>query len=287
MMNFWQKPVETLHELLHRKAPHLRQIRHFESLSLEREVDFDVYLPPDYHLSRGRLHPLIIFNDGQDLPRMDFTDVLQQAYYSQLLPPCIVVGIYASRERHREYGTVRQVDYKGRGDKAAGHTGFVISELLPYLRRRFRVTEAVEETIIAGFSLGGLSALDIGWAYPGIFGAVGVFSGALWWRWSPVDEANPDADRIMHDIIDSVGSAHAAQRYWFQCGTLDETEDRNGNGVIDSIDDTLHLIELLHRKGCPEPAIRYLEIEGGTHDPPTWGQAMPDFLHWVLENKTR
>lgn len=281
-MNFWQKPVETLQELLHRQAPHLRQVRHFKSPALVREVDFDVYLPSDYHRSRGRRYPLVIFNDGQDLPRMHFGQILQAGYYSQQIPPCIVVGIHANYERHREYGTMRQVDYKGRGDKAAGHAAFVVAELLPYLQRRFRVSGRVEETIIAGFSLGGLSALDIAWAFPDIFGAVGVFSGALWWRWSPVDDGDPDADRIMHDIIDNAGTANGLQRYWFQCGTLDEADDRNNNGVIDSIDDTQHLIEALHRKGCPESAIRYVEIKDGRHEPSTWGEAMPDFLKFVM-----
>ncbi|MEO6758800.1 MAG: alpha/beta hydrolase-fold protein [Saprospiraceae bacterium] len=281
-MNFWQKPIETIQELLQRKAPHLRQIRHFESPALEREVDFDIHLPADYHLSRNRQYPLIIFNDGQDLPRMRFANILQEEYYHQRIPGCIVVGIYATHDRYREYGTSRQVDYKGRGDKAGAHAAFVVSELMPYLRRRFRVSGLVEETIIAGFSLGGLSALDIAWGYPGLFGAVGIFSGALWWRWSPVDNANPDADRIMHDIIDNGGDANGMQRYWFQCGTLDETDDRNGNGIIDSIDDTLHLIDALHRKGCPREAVRYLEIKDGRHEPSTWGAAMPDFLNFVL-----
>ena len=27
-------------------------------------------------------------------------------------------------------------------------------------------------------------------------------------------------------------------KFFFECGTEDETEDRNGNGIIDSIDDT-------------------------------------------------
>ncbi len=281
-MNFWQKPAETLQELLRRKAPHLRQIRHLKSTALDREVDFDVYLPADYHLGPRRNYPLVIFNDGQDLPRMHFAGILQKGYYARKIPPCIVVGIYANHDRHREYGTARQVDYKGRGDKAGCHTAFIVEELLPYLYQRFRVSDKREETVIAGFSLGGLSALDVAWHYPNIFGAVGIFSGALWWRWSPVNDADPDADRIMHDIIDNAGGANGAQRYWFQCGTLDETDDRNNNGVIDSIDDTQHLIEALHRKGCPAEAIRYVEIKDGRHEPSTWGEAMPDFLEWVL-----
>jgi enterochelin esterase-like enzyme len=281
-MNFWQGPLETLHELLRRKAPHLRQIRHFQSFALEREVDFDVYLPPDYRLSPGRRYPLVIFNDGQDLPRMQFARILERLYFEKKIPHIIAVGVYATGERQREYGTARQPDYKGRGDRAGAYSNFVMAELMPYLYLRFRVSDEPEERALAGFSLGGLSAFDMGWAFPRYFGVVGVFSGSFWWRWSPVSPHDPDADRILHDIVWKTPKVSDYQRFWLQCGTLDEEDDRNHNGVIDSIDDTLALIHALRSKGVAEENIRYLEIEGGRHEPATWGEAMPDFLRWAF-----
>ena len=281
-MNFWQKPVETFHELVRRRAPHLRQIRHFYSAALEREVGFDIYLPPDYHSARGQHYPLLLVNDGQDLPRMNFTRILEKLYFRKQLPPLIAVGLHASAERMREYGAVRQVDYLGRGDKAARYRDFVLEELLHYLYKRFHLSGLREETAFAGFSLGGLSAFDIAWANPHIFGVAGVFSGSLWWRWSPVDPADPDADRIMHDIVRQTAQVDDNQRFWFQCGTLDEEDDRNNNGVIDAIDDTIDLIRELERKGVRDDNIRYLQIEGGRHEPDTWGKAMPDFLRWAF-----
>ncbi len=284
-MNFWQKPVETLFELLQRKAPHLRQVRHFPSFALHREVDFDIYLPPDYHLSGARKYPLVLFNDGQDLPVMHFAAILERLFYEQTVPHFIAVGVYASGARIHEYGTARQADYKNRGEKAPKYTEFIIHELLPHLEKRFRILADPQHRIFAGFSLGGLSAMDITWMHPQVFGTAGVFSGALWWRWSTVHPENPDADRIMHDIIRQSTHWHENQRFWFQCGTLDEEDDRNGNGVIDSIDDTLDLMRELRLKGCPEHDLRYYEIEGGRHEPYTWGQAMPDFLRWTIRSE--
>lgn len=281
-MNFWQRPTETIHELLQRKAPHVRQIRHFYSVLLGREVSFDIYLPPDYNRARDQYYPLLLINDGQDLPRMNFTGILEKLYFKKQLPPVIAIGLHASDQRMHEYGTVRQVDYKGRGEKALHYKDFILEELLHYLYKRFRVSGLREETAFAGFSLGGLSAIDIAWANPHIFGIVGVFSGSLWWRWSPVDPADPDADRIMHDIIRQTGQVDDNQRFWFQCGTLDEEDDRNGNGIIDSIDDTIDLIGELKMKGFRDENIRYLEIAGGRHEPGTWGEAMPDFLRWAF-----
>ena len=62
---------------------------------------------------------------------------------------------------------------------------------------------------------------------------------------------------------------------------MDEVMDRNNNGIIDSIDDTLDLIKELEAKGYdPQQDIYYLEMTDGRHDIPTWSRAMPAFLQW-------
>ena len=72
-------------------------------------------------------------------------------------------------------------------------------------------------------------------------------------------------------------------KFFFECGTVDETEDRNENGIIDSIDDTKDLISALTDKGYdPQLDIFYHEIEGGKHDIATWALAFPVFLKWGL-----
>jgi len=61
---------------------------------------------------------------------------------------------------------------------------------------------------------------------------------------------------------------------------MDETADRNKNGVIDSIDDALDLIVELKAKGYTDEHIKYLELPDGTHDVVTWTKAFPEFLKW-------
>jgi enterochelin esterase-like enzyme len=281
-MNFWTQPTQSLRSLLQRKAPQIRQIRHLYSPILEREVDLDIFLPPDYKSNINHSYPLLFINDGQDLAAAQYAKTLEFLWKKKKIPNIISVGIYANHDRIREYGTARQPDYKGRGDRAGLYERFILEELRPYLMGKFRISGLPEETAYAGFSLGGLSAMDIAWCNPSLFGTVGVFSGALWWRWSPVSDHNPDGDRIMHDIIEKAWNKNENQRYWFQTGTQDEQEDRNNNGVIDSIDDTLDLIRELKRKDTPDECIRYLEVEGGEHNPATWGAAMYDFLVWTF-----
>jgi len=125
-------------------------------------------------------------------------------------------------------------------------------------------------------------ALDIVWNYPQIFSKAGLFSGSFWWRSIDQTEVHYDDDlhRIIHQEIRN-GGYFPRLKFFFQCGSMDETMDRNKNGIIDSIDDTLDLISELEQKGYNrEKDIKYLEMPDGTHDIATWGRAMPVFLKW-------
>lgn len=251
-----------------------------KSAYLERDVLIDFYLPPSME------HPasvsLLLINDGQDLPKMHFKNMLQELYEENLIQPLLCVGIHCGRDRRHEYGTSKVPDYKNRGNKADAYTQFVFHELLPFIREENQ-THHFKHKSFAGFSLGGLMALDIVWSHPHEFLHTGVFSGSLWWRTKALDDGyEEDKDRIMHAKI---RSGHYAPwlKFFFQTGILDETEDRNNNGIIDSIDDTMDLIKELVKKGYdPEKDIYYLELEDGRHDVPTWGRAFPEFLKWAF-----
>ncbi|MGB3548482.1 MAG: alpha/beta hydrolase-fold protein [Saprospiraceae bacterium] len=251
---------------------------HLNSRHLKRRVRIDVYRPPGLPWTP---YPLALFNDGQDLPRMDAAAELERAFSAGDLPPLLVVGLHAG-DRMREYGTSGRPDYQGRGDLAHAYERFVTEEVLPFLHRRYRVSHDTERRALAGFSLGGLSAFDIVFRNPKAFHVAGVFSGALWWRSLAFNPADPDADRILHDTVLQLGH-RPGLRAWFMAGTEDEEADRNNNGVIDAIDDTLHLIDHLRHNGHVDPNdVAYLEVPGGRHEPETWGRVFIPFLRWAF-----
>jgi hypothetical protein len=77
------------------------------------------------------------------------------------------------------------------------------------------------------------------------------------------------------------GKFHPGLRFYFTTGSLDETADRNNNGIIDSIDDTLDLLKELKKLGYDsEYEIKYINYKDGKHNVQTWGKAMPGFLLW-------
>jgi enterochelin esterase-like enzyme len=244
---------------------------------LGRDVMVDVYRPA---LPPWRLLNLAVFNDGQDLPRMKMREQLQSAFKAGSLSPTVVIGVHAG-DRMREYGTTGQPDYQGRGDQAKAYEQFLIDELIPWIEKFYNVYQLPARRAIAGFSLGGLNAFDIAWRNPGEFGVAGVFSGSLWWRSKAFREDKPDADLIVHNYVRRAKKVPKV-RFWFMAGTADEASDRNNNGIIDAIDDTLQLMQVLKEKGREEDKdFTYVEVEGGRHEPETWGTVVLDFLQWA------
>ncbi|NOT52741.1 MAG: esterase [Chitinophagaceae bacterium] len=246
---------------------------------LQRIVKIDLYQPEE--LSSLSELSLLLINDGQDMEKMRFTSILDELYDRKEIRPFLTAAIHCGTERKREYGIAAEADYKGRGDKAGLYTSFVMQELIPVLHIKYDVSRFAEK-VFAGFSLGALSAMDIVWNHPDEFKTAGCFSSSFWWR--SIDQLHPDYDdhkhRIMHQQVRR-GNYHPSLKFFFQCGNMDETRDRNKNGIIDSIDDTLDIIKELEGKGYKkEKDIHYLELADGHHDVHTWGRAMPEFLKW-------
>jgi enterochelin esterase-like enzyme len=257
------------------------------SVFLEREVTVEFFFPVKVE-SLAEIS-LLLINDGQDLIKMQspqkrkkgFRYILEELYEGNEITPLFCIGIHAGKNRKNEYGTSEILDYNGRGSKAGAYSRFIFEELLPYTRETFKLFSFKEKSF-CGFSLGGLSAFDIVWSNATEFRKAGLFSASLWWR--TVDQDDPNFDESIHRIIHSKvrnGEYYPWLKFFFETGTLDETADRNNNGIIDSIDDTLSLIEELVAKGYDEGKdIKYVELADGRHDVDTWARAFPEFLKW-------
>ncbi|MCY7411322.1 MAG: esterase family protein [Chitinophagales bacterium] len=254
------------------------------SSALKRQVVMELFLPSSYPLSK-RKYPFLILNDGQDAEALRLKQTLSRTTRNGQMQEIIVFAIHAG-DRMQEYGVASQPDFKKRGAKAKLYSRFIIDELIPMLTENFRLDMNSGCNAIAGFSLGGLSAFDIGLKHPEIFQRIGVFSGSLWWRSSAYGDAFDEMKhRIIHNVVRSTPYKEGL-KFWFETGTNDETADRNRNGIIDSIDDTLDLIVELTKKGYrPYQDIEYVEIENGNHNQQTWAKALPLFLKWGFENQ--
>ena len=254
----------------------------FSSKYLNRKVRFRLVAPPNYRNTQNTF-PVLLMNDGQDYTAMKLEQTLSSAFASKNMTPFIYIGLDSNKDRIHEYGTASSADYKHRGEKASKYSKFIIEEFIPFLKGEFKVSHHGTDWVYCGMSLGGLSAFDIAYNHPIFFGKIGVFSGSFWWRKKAyVKKDIKDRSRIILEVIKK-GNASKHLKFWLQTGSEDEKADRNNNGVIDAIDDTMDVIKELQAKGYSYPGdITYVEIEGGKHDLPTWGSIFPEFLKWAF-----
>jgi enterochelin esterase-like enzyme len=268
-----------------RRRPPARTVTETSDLLAVRGVaarPVTVYLPPGYGAKGTPACPVLLAMDGQTMPQWRLAETLDQLVIAGEIEPVVVVAVPASAARVDEYGTAGQLDFAGRGREAKGFQELLAGEVLPWVRERYHVAATADRTGVFGASLGGLCAFDTAWRRPAIFGVAGIFSGSLWWRSDDSSVAAQQASRIAHRTVRAV-PARPPLRLWFEAGTRDETADRDGNGVIDAIQDTTELIDELVAKGFTRGRdVAYHEIAGGEHHESTWARALPDFLRWAF-----
>ncbi|MDB6094951.1 MAG: putative esterase [Verrucomicrobia bacterium] len=244
-----------------------------------------VYLPPDYEDTPRRSWPLVIAHDGQEMAAWKLSQALAH-HHAQGGDTPIVAALSAGNRRLDDYGTAGVPNTHGQGGQAAAFQLFVTDTVLPRLRRRYRLRNEAAATAVIGASLGGLSAFDLAWRHPHACGIAGVFSGSFWWRTDDSNVASQQASRVAHRRVRETAAAPAL-RLWFEAGTRDEQADRDGNGVIDAIQDTTELVDELAAKGFRRGKdVVYFEVRDGEHNPATWARALPHFLAWAFPKKT-
>ena len=225
---------------------------------------------------------LLILNDGQDMGQLRVKEIIDSLYKKKLIKPLLVVGVHAG-DRMKEYGVSDNPDFLNRGDKAGYYDAFIDKELYPYVKKMATVRK-FNQVAIAGCSQGGLSAFDIAWNNATIIDKVGVFSGSFWWR-DKDDKAadySDEKDRIMLNKIRS-SRKKPGLKYWFYTGGQEETGDRDKDGIIDVVDDTRDLVELIKSKNiCLPDDIRLVEEPAGKHDHESWSKQLPAFLIWAF-----
>ncbi len=260
-----------------------------------------VYLPPDYEATQARYQVLYV-NDGQDMDAVGLVDTLEGLYARHAIARIIVVAIDMPPDRMAGYGLFDRdageaiaaaTKYGPVGAHALRYADWLTGTLVPSVDARYRTVASAEARTLLGWSLGALSAFGIGWQYPEAFGRVGAFSPSFWLSADRSDDAAVQATRIAHRLVDA-SAPMARPMLFFGVGTKGETDDRDGDGVIDVLDDTRDLIDGwidpagTVRRGIRQvaraedgAAPRLFVLQGGRHDQASWARMLPVFLRWA------
>ncbi|RDI98214.1 esterase family protein [Dyella solisilvae] len=277
------------------------------------QIKLTIYLPPGYaeEAAHGRRYPVLYANDGQDMEAVGLTQTLSSLYAKQAIEPVIVVAIDMLADRASGYGLSdrarrRSVVGGSRigliGSRAYEYSEWVATQLVPYVDAHYRTQATPRGRTALGWSLGGLNAFNLGWQYPEVFGQVAAFSPSFWLA---ADRSSAEAveDTRLAQAMLAHSTPRQGLRFWFAIGAREETNDRNGNGIIDAVEDLEDLVQGFRAPdGTQRPGLRDLGyrvdmdyaahpscsddvafylLPDGEHNQATWKRVLPVFLGWA------
>ncbi|WP_435252102.1 enterochelin esterase [Streptomyces tendae] len=220
-----------------------------------------VYLPPGHERGTGAPLPVVVLCDGDMwFGRLGFGDTLDALIADGALPPLAVLAPDAVDRR------TRWRDLGGREP----FVGFLADELLPWASGRWPLATDPRRTVVAGQSLGAMTALYAAYLRPDRFGNVLAQSASLWWRPGLPPPAGPKPP--VH------GTPWLVTR--FAAGTARPVRVHLDVGLHEGamVDHSRALYDALRTTGH---RVTYDEFNGG-HDYACWHGALADGLVRLL-----
>lgn len=238
-----------------------------------REVQ--VWLPPDYGKDKDRRYPVLYLQDGQNLFDADtafagyeweLDETLERLIKGNKLPPIIVVGVYNSRDRNKEYTPFEVAELKdtGGGDN---YLRFVIETVKPFIDRSYRTHKDAQHTAIGGASLGGYIALYAIFKYPDVFGYAIAMS----------VPAQLGDNKLINFVSKQKPPKNA--KVWLDIGTQESAEADQRTAVIAA---NRQLAAALKKSGIDGDALHFEEVPGGRHHEASWGSRMDRVLQFIF-----
>jgi enterochelin esterase family protein len=216
-----------------------------------------VYTPPGYAASRdSSLGLLIAFDGGEYLGDIPLPRILDSLLAAGRIPPLVSVLV------DNAGGAARLDDLANR----AWFVDWLSDELLPWVRRGWRVTRDPRRVIVTGSSAGGLAATFAALKRPDVFGNVLSQSGAYW---RGAEASNDPPYAWLEKQVRRW--PHADVRFWLEVGS---TESRGAlGGAAPSILATNRALrDTLRANGY---RVTYGEVPNGVHAPQTWAPRLP------------
>jgi predicted alpha/beta superfamily hydrolase len=190
----------------------------------------DVWCPPGYSSSAHVRYPVVYIHDGQNLfdPSLSYTGVdwgvdeaITRLMAEHRIPGAIVVGIWNTAERRREYMPQKPLEFprakavlarfvheNGGEPVSDAYLRFLVEELKPFVNGAYRTLPERESTFIMGSSMGGLVSLYALCEYPEVFAGAGCLST----HW-------PIGEDVLAAYVKSALPIPGSHRLYFDYGT--------------------------------------------------------------------
>lgn len=249
-----------------------------------------VWLPPGY--DQGRRYPVLYMHDGQNLferhtsyggTAWEVDSVLTELLGRQQVRACIVVGVWNTDRRFREYAPAKPyyaMPEARRARLAQERPGlplsdeylkFLVQELKPRIDSQYRTRPRRPDTFVAGSSMGGLISLYAALEYPEVFGGAACLS--THWPLS-LKENTPDFTTAMLAYLQQRLPRRQRPRLYFDYGTttLDARYEPH----------QLRVDSLLQAYSYGPRHLLTRKYEGAAHNEAAWQQRVAVPLRFLL-----
>ncbi|HEX8293291.1 MAG TPA: alpha/beta hydrolase-fold protein [Pyrinomonadaceae bacterium] len=213
-----------------------------------------VYTPPGYGPGGGPYRLLVLFDGWQYTHQIPTPTILDNMLADGVIPPTVAVMV-DERDRVEQF-------YLN-----PSFADFVAGELVPWVRRRYRVTLRPRGAVLGGLSLGGVAAAYTALRHPEVFGGVLSQSGAFQYR--PEDPGG-----LIRQLAQS---ARRPLRFYLEAGLLEVNESPS------LLHSNRHLRDVLEAKGYE---VTYSEFNG-RHDHVCWRGSLSKGLAALLAPRPR
>jgi len=303
----WSKrlniPIEFLLGKFPDQKPATGKIEKYEDFQSKylTERNIEVWLPADFNPAKK--YSVLYMHDGQMLfdPSTTWTQsawqvdqVLTKLVKDHKIKDVIVVGIWNSgTKRHREYFpqkpfeslTTDQQDFINKSLQSPGggsevfkpvsdnYLKFIVSELKPFIDKKYPVYKDRKHTFIAGSSMGGLISMYAICEYPAVFGGAACLS--THWPGIFSMEGNPVPDAFVNYLRNHLPDPKTHKLY-FDYG--DQTLDAMYPPLQKKVDEVLKL------KGFTTKNWKTLFFPGNDHSEISWNRRLDIPIEFLLKN---
>jgi enterochelin esterase family protein len=239
-----------------------------------------VYTPANYKAD-GPPNALLILFDGEDLEDDPYAPTtLNNLIAAAKIPPTVAVFV-ENVSRRRLVDLVANVEF----------ADFMAKELVPWVRAHYNVTKDPKQTVLTGYSAGGLASTYVAMRHPEVFGNVLSLSGAFWWSFEhnggvcgsrcpdsagrgseSAKDATTEGNFLVKEFL---ARPKLPLRFYLAAGTFEIDLEAGGGNILEA---TRHLRDVLRAKGND---VQYQQYVGG-HDGVSWRGLLADGLIVLL-----
>ncbi len=243
-------------------------VENFHATKLNNKRDIYIYLPPSYYKKPSQKYPVLYVQDGKGV--FYISDWSKESLNMHLkadeliskgkIVEVIIVGISnIGDQRASEYAHWDGVDGAYVKGKGSLYEDFVLSDVMPFIEKHFKVKTGRENTAITGASLGGFVTFNIGMRNPEIFSKIAVQSPFLGWG----------EEQLLDKIREGEYKDKRNIKIWMDMGS----QESEFMTVMRKV------VKLLLEQGYkPVDELAVFEMSGGKHSEESWAERVDDIL---------